>query len=420
MPHFAKPAEGSWTEHYPGLGTGLVSYEDCVSPGFYEAEREAIFKRAWLNVGRVEDLPRKGSYFTKELEVAGTSVVVVRDLAGQVRAFHNMCRHRGNKLAWNDYPGEEVAGTIRQFTCKYHGWRYALDGSCTFVQQEGEFFGLDKAGYGLVPVHCDTWAGFIFINLAASPPQPLREFLGPMITALEGYPFGRMTARYDFRADIACNWKLFLDAFQEYYHVPALHSQEATPAARPLMTGFEAPHYQLDGPHRMVTASSVPRRLWPAGYQYPIEIATRSGLNGPWDEPDLGAGLPGVNPGRVRKWATDNFQVFPNLEILIWASGWYMLYRYWPTSHRTHRFEGTLFFPPATTASQRAAQECAVVMFKEFALQDAGTLTGTQQGLESPAAGGDFPLCDQELLVRHFHQTVGDWVAGYQPAPAGA
>ena len=128
MPHFAKPAEGSWTEHYPELGTGPVSYEDSISPEHYELEREAIFRRTWLNVGRVEQLPRNGSYFTKELDAAGTSVVVVRGTDGEVRAFHNICRHRGNKLVWNDYPGEETSGTCRQFTCKYHGWRYALDG----------------------------------------------------------------------------------------------------------------------------------------------------------------------------------------------------------------------------------------------------------------------------------------------------
>ena len=69
MGRWPKPAEGSWTEHYPQLGTGLVSYEDSISPEVYELEREAIFKRAWLNVGRTDLLPRAGSYFTKELDI---------------------------------------------------------------------------------------------------------------------------------------------------------------------------------------------------------------------------------------------------------------------------------------------------------------------------------------------------------------
>jgi glycine betaine catabolism A len=165
MPHYPKPAEGSWTEHYPELGTGPVDYEDSISPEHFELERKAIFARAWLNVGRVEQLPRVGSYFTKEIAVARTSVVVVRGKDSTIRAFHNMCRHRGNKLVWQDYPTEEVSGTCRQFTCKYHGWRYDLDGALNYVQQESEFFDLDHSDYGLVAVQCDKWEGFVFVNL---------------------------------------------------------------------------------------------------------------------------------------------------------------------------------------------------------------------------------------------------------------
>ena len=192
--------------------------------------------------------------------------------------------------------------------------------------------------------------------------------------------------------------------------MPILHPQEATPPARAmtLSMGFEAPHYQLDGPHRMVITAGVPRRKWPTDYQYPIELATRSGLFGPWDEPDLTSELPadrlldgelpGVNPGGIDHWQIANYQVFPNFEILIWETGWYLTYRYWPTSHNTHRFEATLYFAPSMNASDRAAHESAVVMFKEFALQDAGTLEGTQQALNHRAVTR-FPLDDQEILV---------------------
>ena len=404
MGRWPKPAEGSWTEHYPELGTGPVSID--VTPESYALEREAIFRRAWLNVGRVEELPSVGSYFTKELAVAKTSIIVVRDRVGTVRAFHNVCRHRGNKLVWSDFPGAETRGTCRQFACKYHGWRYDLDGSCTFVQQEEEFFDLDKRDYGLVPVHCEVWEGFVFVNLAAEPSWSLREFLGPMITALGGYPFDRMTERYDFRNDVAANWKIFLDAFQEYYHVPALHPQQVPPAVRDPNAAFECAHFQLDGPHRVTSSGGARRWTLPPEFMYPIEMATRSGLLGPWDAPDLGAMPPGLNPGRVDPWGIDNFQIFPNLEILVYR-GWYLTYRYWPTSHNTHRFEGSLYFLPATTVRERVEHEVAAVVFKEFALQDAGMLEGTQMALDSGVLC-EFPLGDQELLVRHFHTTVAD------------
>ena len=126
------------------------------------------------------------------------------------------------------------------------------------------------------------------------------------------------------------------------------------------------------------------------------------------------AALPaGINPGRVRRWGIDNFQIFPNLEILIYERGWYLAYHFWPTSYNTHVFEGDLYFVPARNARQRVAREYAAVAMKEYALQDAGSLDGTQLGLESGACH-TFPLNDQEILVRHFHKTVADWVDDYE------
>jgi Rieske 2Fe-2S family protein len=409
-----KPADGSWTARYPELGTGPVSYEDSISPEFYELEREAIFKRAWLNVGRVEQLPRNGSYFTKELPPAKTSVIVSRDMEGRIRAFYNVCRHRGNKLVWDGSPRDETSGVARQFVCKYHGWRYGLDGACGYVHQESQFFDLKKSDLGLAPVHCETWAGFIFVNLAATPRQTLKSYLGPMLGALEDYPFHKMTECYAFRAENKSNWKIFMDAFQEYYHVPPLHTQQLGPGRlQNPEAEFEASHYQLDGPHRMVSTSGPRKHSLPDEFHYPSELLTRSGNQGPWDAPDIGVQPPGVNPAGLESWGIDNFQIFPNLEILIYERGWYLAYRYWPTSHNTHLFEGYLYFVPARNARERVAHEYAAILFKEYALQDAGTLDGTQMGLESRAFS-TFPLGDQEILVRHFHKSVGDWVDAHR------
>ena len=417
MARFPKPPEGSWTEHF-GLGTEPVSYADSTSPAFYEREREAIFGRVWLNVGRVESLPRTGSYFTKELVAAQTSIVVVRDRDNTIRAFHNVCRHRGNKLVWNDDPRAETQGSCRQFVCKYHGWRYQLDGSLAHVQQEHEFFDLDKERHGLVPVHCDVWAGFVFVNLADEPRQTLSEFLGPMVTALEGYPFDRMTSRFAYRATIHANWKLFMDAFAEFYHAPVLHMKQSPEkySSMARSSGFEAPHYQIDDPHRLVSTTGV--RLWETDPQSmkPMERLTRSGLFGPWDKADLGELPSGVNPARCNPWGLDSFQIFPNFVILIWSQGWCLTYHYWPTAYDTHVFEGNVYFLPARTTRERVAQEMAAVTFKEFALQDSNTLEATQLMLESGYIDR-FHLNDQEVLIRHLHRVVAKWVdAADQPA----
>ena len=419
MPHFAKPAEGSWTEHYPGLGTGPVDYTDSIDPAHYEAERDAIFKRTWLNVGRVERVPRTGSYFTRELAAAGTSLVIVRGKDGKVRAFHNICRHRGNKLVWNDYPGAETAGTCRQFTCKYHAWRYALDGELTFIQQEQEFFGLDKSDYGLKEVPCDIWEGFIFVNLDRQA-GPLAGYLGELAKGLEGYPFGGMTEVYTYRAEIGSNWKLFIDAFAEFYHAPVLHQKQAVKgeADKLLGFGFEALHYELSGPHSMISSWGGMSPPKDPGMVKPIERVLRSGLFGPWERPDLdGLGQlpPGLNPAQHRAWGMDSFFFFPNFMLLIWAPGWYLTYHYWPTAVDRHLFETSLYFVPPRSARERLAQEIAAVTFKEYALQDGNTLEATQSMLASRAVT-EFPLGDQEILLRHLHKVAGDYVKEHADA----
>jgi Rieske 2Fe-2S family protein len=420
MARFTKPPEGSWTAHYAELGTGPISFEDSISPEFYELERQAIFKRSWLNVGRVEQLPRNGSYFTKDLAVANTSLIIVRGTDGEVRAFHNICRHRGNKLVWQDYPREETSGAARQFVCKYHGWKYDLDGACVFAQQEGEFFDFDKADYGLIPVHCDVWAGFIFVNLDKEPRQPLTEFLGPMVTSMEGYPFDEMTQRFHYRADVGSNWKLFMDAFQEFYHAPVLHARHRPPdiAQASFDAGFEAPWYQIEGPHRLVSTAGVREWEWSDDMVRPLDRKIRSGLFGPWDAPDLGELPSGVNPNKCDPWGLDSMQIWPNFVILIWERGWYLTYHYWPTSYNSHVFEGNLYFMPPTSARERVRQEVAAVTFKEYALQDGNTLEATQMMLESRAVTA-FPINDQEILCRHLHKVAADWVDEYQRERAG-
>ncbi|MFE2609196.1 SRPBCC family protein [Streptomyces mirabilis] len=418
MPHFSKPEAGSWTEQYPELGTSPVNYEDSIDPAYYEAEREAIFKRTWLNVGRVEQVPKPGHYFTKELAAAGTSLIIVRGRDQQIRAFHNVCRHRGNKLVWNDFPGEEVKGTCRQFTCKYHAWRYDLTGNLTFVQQEGEFFDLDKDDYGLKEVACDIWEGFVFVNL--DPRQSLREYLGDMAKGLEGYPFHEMTDVFTYKAEIGSNWKLFIDAFAEFYHAPVLHQKQATKeeAEKLLGYGFEALHYELHSPHSMISSWGGMAPPKDPSMVKPIERELRSGLFGPWDRPDI-AGLDplpaGVNPARHRSWGTDSFVLFPNFMLLLWAPGWYLTYHYWPTAVDKHLFEANLYFVPAKTARDRLAQELTAVTFKEYALQDANTLEATQTMLKGRYVT-DFPLNDQEILLRHLHKVVRDYVKEHADA----
>jgi hypothetical protein len=145
----------------------------------------------------------------------------------------------------------------------------------------------------------------------------------------------------------------------------------------------------------------------------PIERVLRSGLFGPWDraiEIDL---PPAVNPARHRAWGIDSFLFFPNFMVLVWSPNWYLTYHYWPTSYNTHIFEGTCYFVPPKNVRERLQQELAAVTFKEYSLQDGNTLEATQSMLESRAVT-QFPLGDQEILLRLLHKTARDYVADYQ------
>ena len=419
MPHFAKPAEGSWTEHYPQLSTGPVSYDDSISADYYEIERKAIFAKTWLNVGRIEQISRVGSYFTKEIDAARTSVIVVRSSKDAVKAFHNICRHRGNKLVWNDFPREETSGVCRQFSCKYHGWRYGIEGDLTFVQQEEEFFNLDKDSYGLKPVRVESWEGFLFINLDDDDTSSLADYLGETGRSLEGYPFDKMSQVYKYRSNIGSNWKLFIDAFMEFYHAPILHGRQAVADESTKLAGYgyEALAYKIDGPHGQVSSwggMSPPKDL---SMVKPIERVLRSGLFGPWDAPDIGLTMDelpeGLNPAKHPAWGIESFLFFPNFMLLVWKPNWYLTYHYWPTSYNTHTFEGNLYFVPPTNARERLAQELAASTFKEYSLQDGNTLEATQTMLESRVIT-EFPLNDQEIMLRHLHTTARNFVKSYQ------
>lgn len=413
--HFPKPEVGTWTESF-GLELTPVSMQDNFDPEFYEMEKQAVFKRSWLHMGRVESLPRTGSYFTRELEFLGYSILVVRGMDDTIRAFHNVCSHRGNQLVWDEVPQNEVSGSCRQFTCKYHGWRYALDGEIAYVHNAPEFGTLDADRLKLPEIHCDVWAGFVFINLAETPPQSLREFIGPELEGLEQYPFHELTERHRLEAVVNSNWKLFMDAFSEFYHVPFVHASINNPQGSGVLGGdkppFMIPWFKPYGKHRMLSSGGQYSNRKGRGVLRSQEIF-RGTLYGAHEAPEIGERGPTSNPGRLEAWGMDTWQIYPNLVIMTWSQNHYLVYEYWPTSANSHRFVMDFFFVPPKNASERLTQEMIVAVSKDFALQDANVLEATQRRITSQART-EFYYNDQEVLLRHLHATVQADVEAYQ------
>src|SRR5262245_41716534 len=199
----------------PGTAASLPS-RYYVDPGIFERERELFFHAKWLCAGREEEWAEPGDYALRD--VAGESVIVVRGKTEEIRAFYNVCRHRGTVLC------EAGSGRFPRhgITCPYHSWTYAFDGRLQGTPYMVRVPDFQKAEYALYPVHTARWGGFVWLSLAADPP-PLGEELGGLCTYFARYELETLRRAHRIEYDVAANWKLLVENFAECYHCPVIH-----------------------------------------------------------------------------------------------------------------------------------------------------------------------------------------------------
>jgi phenylpropionate dioxygenase-like ring-hydroxylating dioxygenase large terminal subunit len=200
--------------------------EAYISEEYARAEGDKLWAKVWQHAGRVEDIPNVGDYITYEVGTEG--FVIVRTTPDTIRAYYNVCSHRGRRLVDPPAGANCGQGHKNQFVCGFHGWRYDLDGNCTFKLDEPDWKGaLNDQRTHLNAVKVDTWGGWIFINMDPDC-VPLREFLEPAAGILDPFEFEKM--RYKWRQWVIfdCNWKGALEAFMEPYHVAGTHTQLLT------------------------------------------------------------------------------------------------------------------------------------------------------------------------------------------------
>ncbi|MFT4581997.1 MAG: phenylpropionate dioxygenase-like ring-hydroxylating dioxygenase large terminal subunit [Gammaproteobacteria bacterium] len=386
-------SDTKWHDRYPELGTGPLPIEPYVSPEFFEQEREKIFRKVWLNIGRVEQIPDTGDYFVKDLAICQTSILVTRGDDGEVHAFHNMCSHRGNRLAWDS------KGKCKAFSCKYHAWTYALDGSLRHISDEKKFFGIDKTKLGLTPVAVDVWEGFIYINVDPEPTQSLTEYLGEAGASFNGYPFGEIaTACFSWQVEVNANWKVGKDAFQEVYHIFSLHNRSTGRMfASPTNPYLNSHELALFDPHARI---SVPANIgWDAT---PVEaLAKRFGILTLQKQGISSAGMPpGVNPTKSEDWSFSGFNCFPNTSIFV-SEGGFLTHSFWPLAADRTLWESRIYFPKATTMAERFSQEYSRSTFLDGVMAEDGGIFEKTQSMLASGAKKEFYLCDEELLIRH-------------------
>jgi phenylpropionate dioxygenase-like ring-hydroxylating dioxygenase large terminal subunit len=185
-------------------------------PEMTRLELERILRPSWQIACHVSQIPRPGDYST--LDLGADSIVVLRDREQRVRAFHNVCRHRGSRLLDG---GGHCPGTI---VCPYHGWSYNYEGSLLGVPGRDSFPGLERSEYGLKRVHVEVALGFVFVCLAQTPPPPLKERLAPFFEELAPYRFEDMVPLVPVSYENwDVDWKIAMDNYLESYHVPIGH-----------------------------------------------------------------------------------------------------------------------------------------------------------------------------------------------------
>ena len=209
-PAFHKTAETS----APGAKTLPQRY--FVSPEVFAQEQRKIFSGQWTLVGHQSQIAKAGDYFISQ--VAGESLIVVRDKRGEIQGFYNVCRHRGSRLV------ENRSGHVSAIQCPYHAWTYGLDGRLVGAPHMDDVPGFDKADYPLHAVHLGLWEGFIFVNLADSP-NPLPKWFATVAGKFSRWNLPALRSEKRIKYDVQANWKLIFENYSECYHCAGVHPE---------------------------------------------------------------------------------------------------------------------------------------------------------------------------------------------------
>ncbi len=197
--------------------------EAYISREYAEAEGEKLWAKVWQHAGRVEEIPETGNYIT--YDIGNDSILIVRTGPESIRAYHNVCPHRGRKLVDTPPGCNGAQGKTPVFVCGFHAWSFGLDGKARNIPDKEDWSGaLTPERTCLTEVKAETWGGWIWINMDPGC-EPLRDYLEPAATLLDNFEFANM--RYRFRQWVVfdCNWKVALEAFMEPYHVAGTHPQ---------------------------------------------------------------------------------------------------------------------------------------------------------------------------------------------------
>jgi phenylpropionate dioxygenase-like ring-hydroxylating dioxygenase large terminal subunit len=201
-----------------------LSTDVYLSEEYARAEGVKLWAKVWQHAGRVEDIPNVGDFIT--YDIGNESILIVRAASDSIKAFYNVCSHRGRQLAEAPNAAHSCRGTKQKlFVCNYHGWQYDLHGKCVHILDQDDWkCALTEERTRLVEVKVDTWGGWLWINMDPNC-EPLRAYLEPAAGHLDQFELDKMRYRWRKWVVFECNWKVAIEAFAESYHVKVTHPQ---------------------------------------------------------------------------------------------------------------------------------------------------------------------------------------------------
>ena len=364
-----------------------ASQASCLPPACYtdpdiaQAELGALFHQGWLCVGRADQVARPGDYVT--LDLAGAALILLRDRDGALRAYANTCRHRGARLL-------DGSGQCNGIRCPFHSWFYGLDGALIRAPEMERAEAFQNADHGLIAFRAEDRLGFAFVCLNPDSP-PLDDHLGDFASIHAPWPLETLTTTRHRSLEVACNWKAFLEVFNEYYHLPFVHPDS--------IDDVYAPPDPADAVHGA----------------FATQFGSTEGTGGLL-QTQQNAVLP-IMPGLSGREAQGvrYTWVFPNMTFAAGRDALWM-YQAYPLGPARCLVHQTACFPPETLATDGAEDKVALYHARlDAALdEDIPALVNQQRGLSSPHARQGRFQPDLEPNVAAFAR----WYAQQFPDPA--
>ncbi len=356
-------------------------------PEFFEAEKRTFLRAAPQVVCHVGEIPIPGDWRT--LEYLGESVIVIRCDDGEVRAFLNVCRHRGSRIVDGD------AGCAKVLTCPYHAWSYARDGRLVGVPHRNEYPGIETGQLGLFPVALEEWHGFLFVTLEPGAPS-VAEMMAPYEAEVTPYRFedleaiGRVTLR-----PRALNWKTIADNYSDALHIPVGHPGLARLFGRHYRIEANLHVDKMEGDLVEKESANASERAYQR-YLPPIDH------------------LPATHQ---RKWLY--YKLFPNVAFDIYPDQVDFM-QFLPVSAKETVIREISYALPDDRRGMKAARQLNWRINRRVNAEDTELITRVQLGMQSPGyvAG---PLGTSEVCLRSFAQRLRRLIPearlGSSPAP---